>query len=131
MRGQNLNFIFRCRDKLKRACYKNVFTRFANRSMTEGREGGRKRGMEGGSLKGSSIFPLCRYNELTQVDPSEALRYLKTKLAECVNHNNPEHSQEVAMIAMHRAHTHTQLHVQGIRKHIQCTLIFLFCSFVH
>ena len=122
MRGQNLNFTFRCRDKLKRACYKNVFTRFANKSMTEGREGGR----EGGSLKGSSIFLLCRYNELTQVDPSEALRYLKTKLAECVNHNNPEHSQEVAMIAMYRTHTHTQLHVQGIGKHIWCTLIFLF-----
>ena len=107
MRGQKINFIFRCRDKLKRACYKNVFTQFANRSMTEGREGGR----EGGSLKGSSIFLLCRYNELTQVDPSEALCYLKTKLAECVNHNNPEHSQEVAMIAMYRTHTH--IHTQS------------------
>ena len=75
--------------------------------MTEGRERGREGGREGGSLKGSSIFLLCRYNKLTQVDPSEALHYLKMKLAECVNHNNPEHSQEVAMIAMHRAHTHT------------------------
>ena len=79
--------------------------------MTEGRERGREEEREGrregGSLKRSSIFLLCRYNELTQVDPSEALRYLKTKLAECVNHNNPEHSQEVAMIAMYRTHTHT------------------------
>lgn len=36
-----------------------------------------------------------RYYELTQLEPAEALRYLKTTLAECVNHSNLEQSQEV------------------------------------
>ena len=44
-----------------------------------------------------TIFVVCngRYLELVCTDGAEALRYLKTDLAECVDHTDQEQSEEV------------------------------------
>ena len=44
------------------------------------------------------VHAVCfRYRELIKSEPTEALRYLKTVLAECVNHSNTEQSEEVSI----------------------------------
>ena len=45
----------------------------------------------------TTVHVMCfRYRELIRSEPTEALRYLKTVLAECVNHSNTEQSEEVS-----------------------------------
>ena len=46
------------------------------------------------------MLKIIRYFELVRTDGAEALRYLKTELAECVDHENKEQSEEVSYFNM-------------------------------